>query len=89
MALPDLRSRLSWGIVFQLPQVDDEVRCAILCFRADRRGLALSEEVASFIVHRAPRSLHRLLELLDQLDRASLAEKRALSIPFVKQSLGW
>lgn len=89
VVLPDLLSRLSWGIVFQLSQVDDEFRCAILRFRADRRGLILSEEVASFIVNRAPRSLDRLLELLDQLDRASLAEKRSLSIPFVKQSLGW
>jgi DnaA family protein len=87
--LPDLLSRLSWAVVFQLPQPDDEARSAILRFRARRRGLSLPEEVASYIVHRAPRSLDRLLELLDQLDRASLAEKRALSIPFVRQSLGW
>jgi DnaA family protein len=87
--LPDLRSRLSWGIVFQLPQLDDDSRSAILRFRAERRGLLLSGEVASYIVNRAPRSLDRLLDLLDRLDRASLAEQRALSIPFVKQSLGW
>ena len=68
---------------------DDEFLSTVLRFRAERRGLTLPEEVASYIVHRAPRSLDRLLELLDRLDRASLAEKRALSIPFVKQSLGW
>ena len=89
VALPDLRSRLSWGVVFQLKQADDELRSEILRFRAARRGLVLPEELASYIVHRAPRSLDRLLELLDQLDQASLAEKRALSIPFVKQLLGW
>ena len=89
VTMPDLRSRLSWGVVFQLPQPDDAALSAILSFRATRRGLSLPEEVASYIVHRAPRSLDRLLELLDQLDRASLEEKRALSIPFVKQSLGW
>ena len=89
VVLPDLRSRLSWGVVFQLPQLDDESRSAILRFRAERRGLILPGEVASYIVNRAPRSLEGLLELLDQLDRASLAEQRALSIPFVKQSLGW
>ena len=89
IALPDLRSRMSWGIVFQLMQPDDEFRSEILRYRAERRGLVLPTELASYIVHRAPRSLDRLLELLDQLDRASLAEKRALSIPFVKQLLGW
>jgi DnaA family protein len=87
--LPDLRSRLSWGVVFRLPQLDDESLGDVLRFRAARRGLSLSGEVAGYIVKRAPRSLDRLLELLDRLDRASLAEKRALSIPFVKQSLGW
>jgi DnaA family protein len=89
VTMPDLRSRLSWGVVFQLPLPDDEALSAILSFRAARRGLSLPDEVASYIVHRAPRSLERLLELLDQLDRASLEEKRALSIPFVKRSFGW
>lgn len=89
VSLPDLRSRLSWGVVYQLPAASDEEKQAILTFRAARRGLNLSTEVAVFIVNRAPRELEQLLELLDKLDRASLAEKRALSIPFVKQILGW
>ncbi len=87
--LPDLRSRLSWGIVYQLAQADDEVKAAILQFRASRRGLLLSAEVASYIVNRAPRAMEQLLVLLDTLDKTSLAEQRALSIPFVKRTLGW
>ena len=31
----------------------------------------------------------QLLHLLETLDKASLAEKRSLSIPFVKEALGW
>jgi DnaA-homolog protein len=87
--LPDLRSRLSWGIVYQLKEADDEEKAAILQFRAMRRGLTLSPGVASFIVGRAPRGMQQLLDVLDRLDCASLAEQRALSIPFVKQALGW
>lgn len=87
--LPDLRSRLSWGIVFQLAQADDDAKAGILRFRAARRGLSLSEETASYIVTRAPRAMDQLLDLLAILDQASLAEQRALSIPFVKQALGW
>lgn len=87
--LADLRSRLSWGIVYQLEACGDEEKADILQFRAQRRGLALSPAVASYIVSRAPRAMEQLLAVLDQLDRASLAEQRALSIPFVKQALGW
>jgi DnaA family protein len=87
--LPDLRSRLSWASVYQLQSANDEVKQDIFCFRAGRRGLQVPLEVASYIVSRAPRALSVLLDLLDQLDAASLAEKRSLSIPFVKQQLGW
>jgi DnaA family protein len=87
VALPDLASRLSWGVVFQLPRLQDADKSAILQFRAQRRGLALSPAVADFIVPRAPRDMHKLLELLEELDQASLAQKRALSIPFVKKTL--
>ena len=89
VGLDDLRSRLSWGIVYQLAQGDDSEKASILQFRAARRGLSLSTEVASYIVSRAPRPMEQLLDVLDVLDSASLSEQRALSIPFVKQTLGW
>jgi DnaA family protein len=87
--LDDLRSRLSWGLVFQLAQADDREKADILCFRARRRGLALTADVANYIIHRAPRRMEDLLALLDTLDENSLAEQRSLSIPFVKSVLGW
>jgi DnaA family protein len=87
--LEDLRSRLSWGIVFQLAQCDDEEKAAILQFRAHRRGMFLSPGVANYIVSRAPREMMQLLAVLNQLDKASLTEQRALSVPFVKKTLDW
>jgi len=87
--LPDLRSRLSWGIVYQLPAPEDEEKAAILKFRAARRGLAVSTEVCRYIVARSRRDTETLLGLLDTVDNASLVEQRALSIPFVKSVLGW
>ena len=89
MDLEDLRSRLSWGCVFQLHSLDDLGRQSVLRFRAQKRGLDLPVEVASYISDRGPRTLLDLLDLLDQLDNASLVEKRALSIPFVKKALNW
>ncbi len=87
--LPDLRSRLSWGVVYQLQTASDEQKRAILRFRAQRRGLQMSEEVVAYIMARAHRDLGQLLEVLDQLDRASLVQQRALSIPFIRQTLNW
>jgi DnaA family protein len=87
--LADLRSRLSGGIVYRLAQPGDEDKAAILQFRAARRGLTLSNGVARYIVSRAPRAVEQLLQILDRLDRDSLVEQRALSIPFVKGVMGW
>jgi DnaA family protein len=47
----------------------------------------LPDEVANFIIQRVPRDMNALFNLLDRLDRASLQEKRKLTIPFVKQVL--
>ncbi|MDX1734295.1 MAG: DnaA regulatory inactivator Hda [Halioglobus sp.] len=89
IGLADLQSRLSSGVIFQLQRLDDPDREAILRFRAQRRGLELPADVASYIVSRAPRQMEQLLALLDRLDEASLAHQRALSRPFVKQTLHW
>jgi DnaA family protein len=87
--LADLRSRLGWGIVYQLAAAADEEKMAILQFRAARRGLVLGDDVCAYVVARAARDMDALLAVLDILDRASLVEQRALSIPFVKGVLGW
>ena len=89
VGLADLQSRLSWAVVFHLAAIDDERRSAILQFRARRRGLTFPADVAGYIVSRAPRGMDSLLANLELLDRASLAQQRQLSIPFVKQTLGF
>ena len=76
-------------MVDRLREASDEEKAAILTFRARRRGMALPPGVAAYIVSRAPRALHDLLALLDDLDRASLVRKRPLSIPFVRETMGW
>lgn len=89
IALPDLASRLSWGVVFQLPPPTDADKLAILMFRATRRGLQLEEEAARYILTRAPRGMSALMDVLERLDRDSMALQRTLTIPFIKDRLGW
>ncbi len=83
--LPDLRSRLAWGLVFQLHGLDDEKKLAAMQQRADQRGFELSEEVGRYLLRHYLRDMSALFELLTTLDERSLVEQRRLTIPFVKE----
>lgn len=85
--MPDLRSRLSQGLVLQLQNLNDAQKLAALQMRAKRRGLDLSDEVGRYLLHRYPRNMASLFEVLEKLDEASLAMQRKLTIPFVRQVL--
>ncbi len=85
--LPDLRSRLSWGLTYQLKSLDDKGKAAALKQRASQRGLSMNDEVTAYILKHSRRSMHQLMALLDKLDYASLAEQRKLTIPFIKTYL--
>jgi DnaA family protein len=69
--------------------LDDEQLLAALQLRAKQRGLILHDEVGVFLIRRCVRSMPDLYDLLDQLDRASLAEQRRLTIPFIKKVLNF
>ena len=87
IALADLRSRLGWGLVLTLRPLRDEQLRAALAAAARARGLRLGDGVARYLVDRLPRALPDLLGALDRLDRASLAAKRPLTLPFVRAHL--
>ncbi len=85
--LPDLVSRLRWGLVYQLRPMDDGERLAALQLRARLRGFELPDDTGQYLLRRMPRDLPALFELLDHLDQASLVAKRRLTIPFVRTVL--
>ncbi|MDE2089589.1 MAG: hypothetical protein KGJ12_06170, partial [Gammaproteobacteria bacterium] len=87
LRLPDLVSRLGGGPVYALRALDDEAKLAALRLRAMGRGFELPEEVGRYLLRRCPRELGALFNLLDRLDRASLAAQRRLTIPFIKTVL--
>lgn len=87
IALPDIVSRLVWGMVYQLQPLTDDEKLKILISRAESRGITLLEEVGRFILRHCPRQMAALFSALDALDQASLAAQRKLTIPFVKKIL--
>jgi DnaA family protein len=84
----DLRTRLAWGLVYQLRRLSDPEKLAHLRAAARSRGLELPEDVANYLLARMPRDLASLTAVLDRLDRLSLAKQRPLSIPLVREALG-
>jgi len=85
--LKDLRSRLAWGLVFNLETLDDRGLEKALQLRANSRGMDLPNDVAAYILKRSSRDMNTLFLLLEKLDRESLVEQRKLTIPFVKNYL--
>lgn len=87
LQLADLRSRLSSGITYQLQALNDEQLQCALQLRAKQKGLQLTDEVAAFMIRRCVRSMSDLSHQLEKLDKASLANQRRLTIPFIKAIL--
>lgn len=84
LTLPDLASRLAWGTTYWLEELTDEQKIDVLTLKAKERGIQVAEEVKKYLLHRCPRDLRLLLDLLDKLDAASLQAQRRLTLPFVR-----
>ncbi|MEX0619530.1 MAG: DnaA regulatory inactivator Hda [Pseudohongiellaceae bacterium] len=89
MQLADLRSRLQWGMVFQVHGPSDEDRKTILQLQAVSRGFELDDAVSDYILQRSDRSLTVLADVLKRLDTRSLQDKRRVTRPLVKDVMGW
>lgn len=85
--LADLQSRLAWGLVAPLLDLDDELKIMSLQRRAKKRGFELPLSVAQFILSRCERNMHALQNVLNLLDEASLVAQRKITLPFVKEIL--
>ena len=85
--LADLKSRLSWGPAFKLTALSDKEKQKALQQRAKNRGLELSDDVVTYLLKRSPRDMNSLFALFEKLDKASMVEKRKLTIPFIKDYL--
>lgn len=87
LVLPDLRSRLAQCGRWSLPVLDDAGRAELLRQRAEARGLDFDEAALDWLLRRYSRDLGSLTALFEQLDRASLAAQRRLTVPFLRQVL--
>lgn len=84
---PDLRTRLGWGLVYQVQGLSDEERAQALAQHAQGKGFILAPEVTHYLLRHGQRDLPSLLGVLDALDAHSLRLHRAPSIPLLKEVL--
>lgn len=85
--LPDLKTRLNWGLTLKIQPLTDSDRIAALIFKADQMGFEIAPAAGRFLLTHYDRDLATLWALLEKLDKASLAAKRKLTLPFLKQIL--
>jgi len=83
----DLRTRIGAALVSEVRPLSEEERAQTLRSHAAQRGMRLDDELIGYLLRHAPRDLPSLLALLDGLDRASLALKRAPTLPLLKEVL--
>jgi DnaA family protein len=83
----DLRTRLGWGLVYQVHALNDGEKTQALEHHARARGFELPGEVAQYLLRHGRRDLPSLLNALDALDVQCRRMKRTPSVPLLKEIL--
>lgn len=83
----DLRTRMGWGLVYQIHGLTDEEKLATLTQMAEARGLTLSPGVLPYLLSHFQRDMVSLSSMLDSLDQYSLETKRPITLPLLREWL--
>ncbi|MDO8300346.1 DnaA regulatory inactivator Hda [Lacisediminimonas sp.] len=83
----DLRTRLGWGLIYQVHGLADEEKLAALERAAQARGFHLAPGLLPWLITHFRRDMPSLAAVLDALDRYSLETKRPVTLPLLKELL--
>ena len=83
----DLRTRLGWGLVYEITPLADADKPAALAALARGRGFRLADEVIDYLLAHGRRDMPALIGALAALDRHSLATKRPITVAMLKNWL--
>ena len=85
--MKDLKTRLSLAAVYKLEALNDELTMEVLNKQMNDRNLTIDSKIYEYLFKNYSRDLNTLVSAMNQLDKASLQSKKAISIPFVKTVL--
>lgn len=83
--IPELATRLGWGLVLQLRRMSDADTAQAITQTFTERGLSVAPDVVPWLMTHASRDLGSLRALVDALDDFALARKRALTLPLLRE----
>jgi DnaA family protein len=83
----DLRTRLGWGLILEVRPLADADKPAALAGYARGRGFTLGDDVIAYLLAHGRRDMGSLVRTLAALDRHSLATKRPITVPLLRQWL--
>ena len=86
-SLPDLRSRMNIIPSVEIKEPDDGLLSALLVKLSMDRQLSISPEQINFILNNMQRSFNYARKLVAEIDNISLAQKKAVSIPLIKEAM--
>jgi len=87
VALPDLRSRLAATPHVAILPPDDALIAQLIVKLLGDRGIAVSNEIADYLVPRIERSHVAVLSAVDILDQAMLSHHRRMTVPLARRAL--
>jgi len=87
--LSDLTSRLAWGLSLKVEPLMGQEALKVLKNQANEVGMALPSEVSSYLLQRSRQDMASLGQVIKIIKQASLEHRRKVTIPFVKQVMGW
>jgi len=87
LGLPDLASRLAWGLRLQLLPLEDQDKLAVINLHCDALGLSLPGDVQRYLLKHHDRSLSALIHTVEDLQQAALIHKLRITVPLAREVL--
>ena len=83
----DLRTRLGSGLIYRLQPLSDSEKAEAIAAQAKERALKLSPEAINYLLRHAARDMRTLSMLVVALDQYTLEQKRAVTLPLLRELL--
>lgn len=83
----DLRTRMGFCLVYEVVPLTDSEKISLLSAMAKSRQIHLSDDVFVYLLNHWKRDIDSLVQILEQLDRYSLATKKPITVFLVKKLL--
>ena len=81
----DLRTRIGQTLIYEIQPLSDEQKASALQRHAMERGMLIESPVLQYLLRHGRRDLSSLMATLDSLDLASLEQKRAPTVPLLRE----